>query len=152
MVDVKKLMEPTGFKITVTILSFLLLSAWAVAVISEDYIFYFTSSVMNNLILVLGHIWWLLIVILVISYLIGAFMDHYIQNKTLKTLITIGLGIISIIFIYIMFRLLNEPVICDPVHVPSSTESYNMNLLNEIKADKNAVKESFAQCLENVYK
>ncbi len=152
MVNLKKLMEPTGFKIILTILSFILFSAWTIAITSEDYIFYFKSSVINNLILVLGNIWWLLIIILVISYLIGAFMDYYIHDKNLKALITIGLGFISIISIYIMFRLLNEPVICDPVHVPSNTESYNMNLLNEIKADKNAVKESLAQCLENIYK
>lgn len=152
MVDIKKLMEPNGFKIIITILGFILLSTWTVAIISEEYIFDFTSSVISNLILVLIDIWWLLIIILVISFLIGAFMDYYIQNKKLKALITIILAFISIISVYVMFRLLNEPVICDPVHVPSNTESYNMNLLNEIKADKNAVKESFARCLENIYK
>lgn len=152
MVDIKKLMEPNGFKIIITILGFILLSTWTVAIISEEYIFDFTSSVISNLILVLIDIWWLLIIILVISFLIGAFIDYYIQNKKFKALITIILAFISIISVYIMFRLLNEPVICDPVHVPSNTESYNMNLLNEIKADKNAVKELFAQCLENIYK
>lgn len=152
MVDAKKLMEPNGFKIIISILSFILLSTWTVAIISEEYIFDFTSSVMNNFILVLGNIWWLLIIILIISFLIGTLIDYFIQNKKLKSLITILLGFISIISIYIMFRLLNEPVICDPVHIPSNTESYNMNILKDIKADKNVVKESLAQCLENIYK
>ncbi|MGF7118826.1 hypothetical protein [Methanobacterium oryzae] len=147
-----KLMEPTGFKIILTIFSFIPLSAWTISILSENYIFDFTSSVINNLFLVLDNIWWLLIIILIISYVIGAFIDQYIQDKKIKTLITIALGFISIISIYIMFRLLNEPVICDPVHVPSNTDSYNVNLLNEIKVDKNAVKESLSKCLENIYK
>lgn len=152
MVNVKKLIEPSGFKIILTIIIFITLSAWAVSIISSQYLFYFNSSIFNNLIMVLSDIWWLLLVILIISYLIGAFMDHYIPNTGYKTFITVTLGLISLLSIYLMFKLLNEPVICDPVHVPNHTESYNLNLLNEIKTDKNAVKESLAQCLENIYK
>ncbi|MBI5680558.1 MAG: hypothetical protein HZC47_06690 [Methanobacterium sp.] len=152
MVNVKELLEPNGFKIILTILLFILFSVWAVAISSPDYLFYYKPGILNNLILVLNNIWWLLIIILVISYFIGAFMDHYIDDKNLKTLITIVLGFMSIISIYLMFRLLSEPVICDPVHRPNTTESYNLNLLNEIKVDKNAVKDSLAHCLENIYK
>jgi hypothetical protein len=103
-----------------------------------------------------------LVVGLVLSYLIGCIIDTSIQNEKIKITIAIISGIISLLIVYLIYRVITEPVICDPVHVPGnnqticdpvhtpSDKSNSAHVLSELKVDKSAVENSLEQCINNL--
>lgn len=150
MVNAGELLKPNGFNISLCLLTFILLSMITVMFIDPSYDLYFSSSKLDFLTEFILETWAVLLLILVISYLFGASADYYVSSKKIKYMIIVFLGLATIISIYITYKLLAEPVICDPVHVPSQTESYNINLIKNIKIDEDTVKDSFHQCLQNL--
>jgi hypothetical protein len=167
MVDIKELLKPNKFKLTL----FLMLSIPCITLITlilgRNYIYsgyrYFSSPfILVDPLLFLISISIFLVAGLILSYLLGSFMDHYIQNQNLKIFIAFLSGMISIIIIYILYKLVTEPIICDPVHMPQNQticdpvhepgvgESYHTQVLKEIEVDSQAVQDSFQQCIQNL--
>jgi hypothetical protein len=98
---------------------------------------------------------------LILSYLLGCFIDHFIQNEKIKITIAITSGIISLLIVYIFYKIVTEPVICDPVHVPTNNQTIcdpvhqpnqavGATVLDELDIDKSAVKNSLEQCINNL--
>lgn len=98
------------------------------------------------------------VIVLFISYLLGSFIDYYVQNRNFKIMIALFSGLISIAIIYIIYKMMSGPsgpsgpIICDPVHVPNQSEEYCIKLLNSVKIQKEAVVESLNRCLQNYYR
>lgn len=84
---------------------------------------------------------------LIISYLISSLIDHYISSKSVKLTIALISGLSTLIIIYIFFKILSEPLICDPIHKPAQSTGYTAQIVNDISVDKQKVEESLEQCL-----
>ncbi|MDP3066190.1 MAG: hypothetical protein Q8N08_05560 [Methanobacteriaceae archaeon] len=101
-----------------------------------------------------------IVVGLILSYLLGCFIDHYTHNDNLKIAVAIIAGVVSLLIIYILYKMVTDPVICDPVHVPNNTvcdpvhkptqNAHNLNGLNKLQIDNSVVKNSFQECLKNL--
>lgn len=165
MVDLKEFFYPNKFKIAFFLLFIIPSISLMIILVSIEYIYssfsydsqyifnYLLFMIIFSIYVVLGSIF---------SYLFGCFIDTFIQNEKIKIGIAIISGIVSLIIVYVLFKMVTEPVICDPVHVPGnnqticdpvhkpSGESYNTNALGELKIDKSAVKNSLEQCINNL--
>jgi hypothetical protein len=98
----------------------------------------------------------------IFSYILGCSIDNYIENKNLKIFIAVLSGIISLIIIYVLYKMVTEPVICDPVHMPQNHticdpvhkhahgNIYSLDVLKDIKVDSQSVKDSYQQCINNL--
>lgn len=98
----------------------------------------------------------------IISYILGCSIDNYIENKNLKIFIAVLSGIISLIIIYALYKMVTEPIICDPVHMPQNHticdpvhqhaqgHIYSLDVLKDINVDSQAVKDSYQQCITNL--
>jgi hypothetical protein len=172
MVNVREILKPEKFKVTL----FLMLAIPCVTVITVIlsplyalyYPFYFRISpyfFLNEPLPFLGLITILVVMGLVVSYILGSLIDHYVQNEKLKIIIAVISGIISIVIVYALYKMVSEPLICDPVHLPnnnqtvcdpvhkpSSGENYHINILRGIEVDGEVVKDSFQKCIQNLHK
>ena len=167
MVDLKEVFYPSRFKLIFFILLLIPFSSLVILLFGQDYIYadynyFYSSFILVDLLLFLLSISIFLVVGIVLSYLFGCIIDTYIKNEKVKITIAIISGIISLLIAYMLYKMLTEPVICDPVHVPCnnqtvcdpvhtpSDESYNANVLSELKIDKSAAENSLEQCINNL--
>ena len=169
MVDLKEVLYPNKFKLILFILLFIPSVSLIVILFGQNQIYtdynYFNSSFfLVDLYLFLISVSFFLLGGLVLSYLLGCTIDTSIQNEKIKITIAIIACIISLLIIYLIYKVITEPVICDPVHVPGnnqtvcdpvhtpSDESYSANVLGELKIDKSAAENSLEQCINNLKK
>jgi hypothetical protein len=102
---------------------------------------------------------------MILSYITGCIVDINIKNQGLKVVIATISGITTILIIYLLYKLVTEPVICDPVHLPQNNtvsdpvhqhgqeNIYSLDVLRDIQVDSQCVQESYNQCINNlVYK
>jgi len=165
MVDLKEVLYPNKFKLIFFILLFIPSASLIILLFGQNYInydYYYSSFILVDLFIILISISFFLVVGMVLSYLLGCFIDYSIQNEKIKITIAIIAGIISLLILYLLYKMLTEPVICDPVHVPGnnqticdpvhtpSDDSYSANVLSELKIDKSAAENSLEQCINNL--
>ena len=154
MVDLKEVLYPNKFKLIFFIILVIPLISSIILLFVHDYIYYdynyYSVFDLIDLLPFLTNISFFLVIGLV--YLSsGCVIDTSIQNENIKITIAIISGIISLAIIYLFYKVLTEPVICDPVHSPSN-DSYSVNVLSELKIDKSAAENLYEQCLNNLKK
>lgn len=167
MVDVRELLKPNKFKLTLFLMLSIPSITLIIVILGRNYLNfgynYFSSPfILVNPLLFLISISPFLVAGLILSYLLGSIIDHYIQNENLKIFIALISGLISLIIIYILYKMVSEPIICDPVHMPQNQticdpvhepgpeDSYHIQVLKEIKVDSQVVEDSFQQCIQNL--
>jgi hypothetical protein len=103
MVDIKELLKPNKFKLTLFLMLSIPCITLVMALLGSNYIcwgYYFSSYfILNSPLLFLISISIFLVTGLIISYLLGSFIDYYIPNQNLKIFIALVSGLISIIII-----------------------------------------------------
>lgn len=159
MVNIKELLFPQKFKVTL----FLLLAIPCIALITMligNFIYPDSLSIFITVdtLLFLMSMFISIIIGLLLSYLLSCFIDYYIANEKIKIVIALISGITSLIIVYIFYKMMTEPVICDPVHIPANNQTvcdpvhqpipgktYNTNVLDGINVEK-----SFQECIQNL--
>nr|WP_319372756.1 hypothetical protein [uncultured Methanobacterium sp.] len=162
MVDLRELLYPNKFKVTLFLLLVIPCIAMITVLLGNDYIYYnYHFSHISYLFLM--NIFIFLVMGLVLSYLFSCFIDYFVENEKIKISIAIISGIASIIIVYVFYKMVTEPIICDPVHIPANNQtvcdpvhqpvqgkSYNTEVLNSLEVDKSMVKDSLNQCIQNL--
>lgn len=164
MVSIKEFLYPLKYKVTL----FLVLAIPCIALITLliDNIIYLDSlslSLTVDALVFLISIFLSIVIGLVLSYLLSCVIDCYIANEKIKIVIALISGITSLIIVYVFYKMMTEPIICDPVHIPANNqtvcdpvhqpiqgESYHTNVLDGLNVDKSLVEESFQECIQNL--
>lgn len=156
MVEVRELLKATKLKITLCLVLIipcisLILLTFAFLVQDFYYAGYSTSPLFFDFIVIA------MLIGLILSYLLGSLLDYFIQSERVKIIIAVFAGMISLLIVYILYRILTEPVICDPVHTPNQTilepvqpPITDVDELMEFDVDVSVVKSSFQECLQNL--
>ncbi len=149
MLQLNKILEPNKFKIILSTLFFipilaLLILISAIFLNYLDFGFYDPFNLSNLPLLVLVSIF--------LAYFSASFMEHYVDSKNAKLSIAITSGLVSLLIMYIFYKMISEPIVCDPIHQPSQGTSYHSQILNDIKVDQKTVEESLKQCLSKLGK
>jgi len=168
MVNTRELLHPNKFKVTLFLVLAIPCITIIIVILGNNFIYpnlyYFSSSlILVDPLLFLMSISLFIVLGLVLSYLSGCFLDYFIPNEKIKIVIAIVSGIVSLVIVYLVYKMVTEPIICDPVHIPgnnqtvcdpvhqpSSGENYNTQVLDEIKVDKSIVKSSLEECIQNL--
>lgn len=164
MVSIKEFLYPQKYKVTL----FLVLAIPCIALITLliDNFIYLDSlslSLTVDALVFLISIFLSIVIGLVLSYLLSCVIDCYIANEKIKIVIALISGITSLIIVYVFYKMMTEPIICDPVHIPANNqtvcdpvhqpiqgESYHTNVLDGLNVDKSLVEESFQECIQNL--
>jgi hypothetical protein len=163
MADIKMVLYPNKFKIFLFLMLFIPCLTVIIAILGPNYAYkvfpyYISSYILNNPIIFIISI----SLGFIVSYILGCLIDNYIENKNLKIFIAVLSGIISLIIIYSLYKMVTEPVICDPVHMPQNhticdpvhqhvqENTYSLDVLKEINVDSQYVKDSYQQCINNL--
>ncbi|AUB58457.1 MULTISPECIES: hypothetical protein [Methanobacterium] len=164
MVSIKEFLYPLKYKVTL----FLVLAIPCIALITLliDNFIYLDSlslSLTVDALVFLISIFLSIVIGLVLSYLLSCVIDCYIANEKIKIVIALISGITSLIIVYVFYKMMTEPIICDPVHIPANNqtvcdpvhqpiqgESYHTNVLDGLNVDKSLVEESFQECIQNL--
>ena len=164
MVSIKEFLYPLKYKVTL----FLVLAIPCIALITLliDNFIYLDSlslSLTVDALVFLISIFLSIVIGLVLSYLLSCVIDSYIANEKIKIVIALISGITSLIIVYVFYKMMTEPIIfdplhipannqtvCDPVHQPIQGESYHTNVLDGLNVDKSLVEESFQECIQNL--
>lgn len=166
MVDIKEFLYPNKFKITLFLLLIIPSVTLIIIIFGQNYIYshyyyFYSSFLFVDLILFLISFSPFILGGLILSYFLGCFIDYYVQNEKIKITIAIISGIVSLIIVYLFYKMITEPVICDPVHLPGNNQtvcdpvhkpsgSYSASVLGELKIDKSTVESSLKQCINNL--
>lgn len=166
MVNVRELIYPTKFKIILFLVLLIPCIASFIIIAGSNNMYYnfryfYTSFISTNLLRFIVGLFISIIFGIILSYFLGCLIDHFIQNEKIKITIAIVSGVISLIVVYAIYKIVTEPTICDPVHLPVNKticdpvhqpqqDSYNVNALSELNIDKSAVKNSLKQCISNL--
>ncbi|MFA0834280.1 hypothetical protein [Methanobacterium formicicum] len=162
MVDIRELLYPNKFKVTLFLLLTIPCIAMITVLLGSDY-FYYNYYFSHISYLFLMKIFTFLVTGMVLSYLFSCFIDYFVENDKIKISIAIISGIASIIIVYVFYKMVTEPIICDPVHIPANNQtvcdpvhqqvqgkSYNIEVLDGLEVDKSMVKDSLNQCIQNL--
>lgn len=160
--NIRELLYPNKFKVTLFLLLAIPCIALITVLLGSNYIYYnyylshFTYLFLMNILL-------FLMIGLVLSYLLSCFIDHFIQNEKIKIVIAIISGITSMIIVYIFYKMVTEPIICDPVHIPTNNQTVcdpvhqpiqgkiqNINVFDGLDVDKSVVENSLKECIQNL--
>jgi hypothetical protein len=99
---------------------------------------------------------------IVLSYLISVIVDYYVTSQNTKIIIAFILGLCSIIILYLVYKFMTDPIICDPVHNPGNqtvcdpvhrnqqNDVNSLIQLKEIQVDVKEVSNSLEACLEKL--
>lgn len=167
MADIKEFLYPNKFKITLFLLLIIPSVSLVILLLGQNFIYpyydyFYSSFIFVDPLLFLISTSIFLLLGLILSYLFGCSIDYFIQNEKIKLTIAIISGIISLLIVYLLWKMITEPVICDPVHVPSnnqtvcdpvhtpSVETHSTNVLGELKIDKSAVENSLEECINTL--
>ena len=168
MVDKRELFYPNKFKLTLFLMLIIPCITIFVIIFGNNYTYsnfnyFFSSLILVDPPLFLMRLSLFAVFGLVLSYLLGCFVDHFIQNEKIKIMIALLSGVVSLVIVYFIYKMVTEPIICDPVHIPSnnqticdpvhqpsSGENYNIHVLNELNVDQSTVKNSLEECIQNL--
>lgn len=166
MEDLKEFLKPNKIKLTLFLSLAIPLIILLIMIFSQNYSYtyytYWASRCLVNPALFLITISPLLLGGLILSYLLGSLIDYYIQNRNLKIFIVIISGLISLGIIYVLYKMVTEPIICDPVHVPpnqnisdpvhepQNSGIYHTKMLQDIRVDARGVQDSFERCIQSL--
>ncbi|MBZ2164562.1 hypothetical protein [Methanobacterium spitsbergense] len=162
MVDIKMVLYPNKFKIFLCLMLFIPCLTVIIVILGPTYAYskvflYFSSIILNDPIFIIS-----IFLGFILSYILGCSIDNYIENKNLKIFIAVLSGIISLIIIYALYKMVTDPVICDPVHMPQNHticdpvhknaqgNIYNLDILKDINVDSQSIKDSYQQCINNL--
>lgn len=164
MVSIKEFLYPLKYKVTLFLV--LAIPCIALTTLLIDNIIYLDSlslSLTVDALVFLISIFLSIVIGLVLSYLLSCVIDCYIANEKIKIVIALISGITSLIIVYVFYKMMTEPIICDPVHIPANNqtvcdpvhqpiqgESYHTNVLDGLNVDKSLVEESFQECIQNL--
>ncbi|MBI5460516.1 hypothetical protein [Methanobacterium sp.] len=162
MVNIRELLYPNKFKVTLFLLLAIPCITLITVLLGTNYNYYnyypphFTYPFLISLFLFLA-------IGLVLSYILSSSIDHFIPNEKIKISIAIISGMTSIIIVYIFYKMVTEPIICDPVHIPANNQtvcdpvhqpiqgkSYNIEVLDGLDVDKSLVEDSLTECIRNL--
>ncbi len=163
MVDIRMILHPNKFKILLVLMLFIPCLTVIMVILNPELFnsnFFpcCLSDIFNEPLILLTGI----LLGLLLSYILGCSIDHFIENKNTKIFIALTSGIISIIIVYILYKMVTEPVICDPVHIPTNNtvcdpvhqhgqgSIYSWDVLDDINVDSRSVKDSYQQCIANL--
>jgi hypothetical protein len=146
MENIIEILKPNTFKIIFSALVFIPICALLIAV-SYPHFWTYQFNFYYNTPFNFVYLPSLALTSLGIGYFIASFIDHYIPNKNVKLTIAIISGLVTLIIIYIFYKMISEPLVCDPVHTPAQGAGYTSKILNDISVDKDIVEESLKQCL-----
>jgi cellulose synthase/poly-beta-1,6-N-acetylglucosamine synthase-like glycosyltransferase len=164
MVKVKQILKPNKFKIILFLMLLIPFTTLSMTIIGmfnvnpKTFPFYITTLILNDPIIFLISV----VLGAMVSYILGCVLDHYIKNQGLKILIATISGIIALIIIYSLYKLVAEPLICDPVHLPQNNtvsdpvhqhgqeNIYSLDILKDIKVDHQSVQDSYQHCINNL--
>ena len=155
-----KMVYPNKFKILLCLMLFIPCLTVIIVILGSIYAYhnifsYFSFVILNDPIIFILNI----SLGFIFSYILGCSIDNYIENKNLKIFIAVLSGIISLIIIYALYKMVTEPVICDPVHMPQNHticdpvhqhaqgNIYSLDVLKDVKVDSQSVKDSYQQCI-----
>lgn len=166
MVKFSEFLKPNRFKIILFFLLSIPCITLLIAALGQGYIYnnlYHFSSLASRQPLVFAMLIFVFSVVgMVFSYILGSLIDHFIQNERLKIIIAVVSGILTLLIIYTIYKMVTEPVICDPVHYPNNQticdpvhepgqgETYSTHALKNLEVDSSTVKDSFWKCIENL--
>jgi hypothetical protein len=136
MTNIKDLLKPTGLKIVLSL---------ALLVPSLILSFIVISFSLQKII-------FLIVLGIVISYLIASFLDYFIKSRNVKIIIASISGLVSVVAAYIIYKIISEPVICDPVHEPSQCELACREIIENATNRTSEVMQKFQECVRNCYK
>lgn len=154
MADIREFLKPNKIKIILVLsmaipIIILIITVFGLNFTYTDYN-YLASHYLVNPALFLITISLFLLFGLILSYLLGSLIDYYLKNKNLKIFIAFISGLISLLIIYILYKMVTEPIICDPVHEPHTGGIYHTKMLKDIQVDGFSVQNSFERCIENL--
>lgn len=136
MVDFKEFIKPTKFKIIM----------FLVLLVPSFYISYiFLAITFRNmpLLFILGFL---------ISYGIGSILDYSIKNNTVKIIMASIVGFVSLVLAYIAYKMYSEPMICDPVHIPTECETACREIIQGVTNRTAEINQKFQECMQNCIK
>ena len=162
MVNIRELLYPNKFKVTLFLLLAIPCIALITVLLGSNYIYYnYYLSHFTYLFLI--SIFLVLVMGLVLSYIFSCFIDYFVANEKIKISIAIISGITSIIIIYVFYKMVTEPIICDPVHIPTNNQTVcdpvhqpiqgkiqNIEVLDGLDVDKSLVEDSLTECIQNL--
>lgn len=162
MVSIRELLKLNKFKITLFLLLIIPCITLITVLLGRNYLYYnYYLSHISYIFLM--SIFLFLMMGLVLSYLFSCFIDYFVENEKIKIGIAIISGIVSIIIVYVFFKMVTEPIICDPVHIPANNQtvcdpvhqpiqgkSYDIEVLNSLEVDKSVVEDSLNKCIHNL--
>lgn len=150
MVQLNKILEPNKFKIILSALFFIPILALLILISEPTFLNYLDFGFYNPF--NLSSLPLLILVSIFLSYFSASFIDYKVASKNAKLTIAITSGLVSLLIMYIFYKMISEPIVCDPIHQPSQGTSYHSQILNDIKVDQKTVEESLKQCLSKLGK
>jgi ABC-type transport system involved in multi-copper enzyme maturation permease subunit len=150
MVQLNKILEPNKFKIILSALFFIPILALLLLIFKPNFLnyvyfgFYNPFQVYNLIMLAMISIFF--------SYFSASLIDYKVASKNAKLTIAITSGLVSLLIMYVFYKMISEPIVCDPIHQPSQGSSYHSQILNDINVDQKTVEESLKQCLSKLGK
>ncbi len=162
MVNIRELLQLNKFKITLFLLLIIPCITLITVLLGSNYIYYnYYLSHISYIFLM--SIFLFLVMGMVLSYLFSCFIDYFVENEKIKIGIAIISGIASIIIVYVFYKMVTEPIICDPVHIPANNQtvcdpvhqpilgkSYDIKILDSLEVDKSVVEDSLKKCIQNL--
>ncbi len=166
MVDARKLIYPNKFKLTLFLVLAIPCITLIILILDSNNLYYdlryFYPSINSyNPFYIIISILIFLFLGLIISYILGCLIDYSIPNEKIKITIAILSGFISLLIIYLIYKMVTEPIICDPVHLPANnqticdpvhqpSQAVSANALDDLSIDQLAVQSSLEECLSNL--
>jgi hypothetical protein len=164
MNDLRMILYPNKFKILLFLMLLIPFITISLIIIGPFYVphktfpYYILKIILHNPLIFLISIFSGMI----LSYITGCIVDNNIKNQGLKVVIATISGITTILIVYIFYKLVTEPVICDPVHLPQNNtvsdpvhqhgqeNIYSLDVLRDIQVDSQSVQDSYQQCINNL--
>jgi hypothetical protein len=150
----------TRFKILLTFL--LLIPSITLFIIIFGLNFYSYYHLLDSPLLFLNRLGVYIVLGIILSYIISCLVDYLIPNQNMKIMIAFISGLLSIIILYTIYKVLSDPIICDPVHIPSNQtvcdpvhkpgqNGYeSINQIKEIKVDTAEINQYLKECIKNL--
>jgi hypothetical protein len=154
-----EILNLTRFKILLTLL--LLIPSITLFIIIFGLNFYSYYHLLDSPLLFLNRLGIYIVLGIILSYIISCLVDYLVPNQNMKIMIAFISGLLSIIILYAIYKILSDPIICDPVHTPNQTvcdpvhkpgqNGYEgIHQIKEIKVDKTEINQYLKECMKNL--
>ncbi|NOZ81592.1 MAG: hypothetical protein GXO63_00350 [Candidatus Micrarchaeota archaeon] len=128
----KNLVKPTGFRI-VLFFTFLVPLFMAIGFLRPALLAHLLATIVSG-------------------YLLACLFDYFVKNRNVKIVVASVSALVSVIWIYLISRVVTEAEICDPVHEPSQCELACRKIIENAANVTDEVLKKFNECVQNCYK